>query len=59
MDITEPQALSLKSMPRDFPGGPVVKKMPCNAGDTGLMPEWQLRFHMHLCYVTSVVSNFL
>ena len=40
MDITEPQALSLKSMPRDFPGGPVVKKMSCNAGDTGLMPEW-------------------
>ena len=23
---------------RDFPGGPVVKNPPCNAGDTGLSP---------------------
>ena len=23
---------------RDFPGGPVVKNPPCNAGDTGLIP---------------------
>ena len=25
---------------RDFPGGPVVKNLPCNAGDTGLIPGW-------------------
>ena len=24
----------------DFPGGPVVKNLPCNAGDTGLIPGW-------------------
>ena len=23
---------------RDFPGGPVVKNLPSNAGDTGLIP---------------------
>ena len=23
-----------------FPGGPVVKNLPCNAGDTGLIPGW-------------------
>ena len=29
----------------DFPGGPVVKNLPCNAGDTGLIPGAG-RFHM-------------
>ena len=24
----------------DFPGGPVVKNLPCNAGDTGLISDW-------------------
>ena len=23
---------------QDFPGGPVVKNLPCNAGDTGSIP---------------------
>ena len=23
-----------------FPGGPVVKNPPCNAGDAGLIPGW-------------------
>ena len=23
---------------RDFPGGPMVKNLPCNAGDAGLIP---------------------
>ena len=25
---------------RDFPGGPVVKNLPSNAGDMGSMPGW-------------------
>ena len=25
---------------RHFPGGPVVKNLPCNAGDLGLIPGW-------------------
>ena len=29
----------------DFPGGPVVKNPPANAGDTGLIPG-QGRFHV-------------
>ena len=24
----------------DFPGGPVVKNLPSNAGDKGLIPGW-------------------
>ena len=24
----------------DFPGGPVVKNPPCNAGDKGSVPGW-------------------
>ena len=24
----------------DFPGGPVVKNLPANAGDAGLIPDW-------------------
>ena len=30
----------LESMAWDFPGGPVVKNSPCNAGDVGLIPGW-------------------
>ena len=26
--------------PWDFPGGPVVKNLPCNAGDAGSIPGW-------------------
>ena len=27
-----------KNLPQDFPGGPVVKNPPANAGDTGSIP---------------------
>ena len=30
----------------DIPGSPVVKNLPCNAGDMGLIPGLELRFHM-------------
>ena len=30
----------LKIGSRDFPGGPVVKKLLCNLGDVGLIPGW-------------------
>ena len=29
-----------KSLWEDFPSGPVVKNLPCNAGDAGLIPVW-------------------
>ena len=32
--------MKLKAGPSDFPGGPVVKNSPCNAGDSGLIPGW-------------------
>ena len=30
----------VRSQIRDFPGGPVVKNLPSNAGDTGFIPVW-------------------
>ena len=30
----------------DFPGGPVAKNPPCNAGDTGSIPGRELESHM-------------
>ena len=30
----------------DFTGGRVVKNLPSNAGDTGLIPSWGTKFHM-------------
>ena len=36
------KVLSLKPL-SDFPGGPVVKALPSNAGDTCLFPGWELR----------------
>ena len=29
---------------RDFPGNPVIKALPFNAGDTGLIPGQETRF---------------
>ena len=37
MDVP-PQAESKFTLPGDFPGGPVVKNLPSNAGDTGSTP---------------------
>ena len=30
----------------DFPGGPVLKNTPSNAGDAGSIPDWELRSHV-------------
>ena len=42
LPVTKPQTwdnrLLTNFWPRDFPGGPVVKNPPCNAGDTGSIP---------------------
>ena len=35
----------IKHYLRDFPGGPVVKNLPANAGDVGLIPS-PGRLHM-------------
>jgi len=32
--------LYLKYITRDFPGGPVVKNLPCNAGAMSSSPAW-------------------
>ena len=34
----DPNTSPVKSGPQDLPGGPVVKNLPANAGDTSLTP---------------------
>ena len=33
---------------RDFPGGPVVKNLPCSAGDVGLIPDQGTKIPHHM-----------
>ena len=42
--LSEGHALAPKNMDRDFPGGPVVKNLPANAGDEDSIPGPR-RFH--------------
>ena len=35
-----------KVLPGDFPGGPVVKNSPSNAGDMDSIPGWGTRSHV-------------
>ena len=39
------KSVDLKSSHQDFPGGPLFKNPPANAGDTGLIPDLG-RFYM-------------
>ena len=45
-DLRANSFFSLNSTPWDFLGGPVVKNLPCNAGDAGSTPGRELRSHM-------------
>ena len=36
--------------PQEFPGGPLVKNLLCNAGDMGLIPGWGTKIQ-HAGYV--------
>ena len=38
--FSEDKVQDQKSYGRDFPGGPVVKNLPCNAEDMSLIPGW-------------------
>ena len=38
IDARSPVSVLIRVQSRNFPGGPVVKNLPCNAGDTGLIP---------------------
>lgn len=40
---TEPQTVVLKSLPRDLPGGPVVKNSCSNAGDADSIPRQETK----------------
>ena len=36
--VTRSQERGMEKIPWDFPGGPVVNNLPCNAGDIGQFP---------------------
>jgi len=38
LEFQQQNLLVSETLPREFPGGPVVKNLPCNAGDTGSIP---------------------
>ena len=43
---------------RDFPGGPVVTNLPCNAGDAGSIPGQEIKIphameQLSLCTITT------
>ena len=40
------RAKCLEKCLEDFPGGAVVKNLPSNTGDPGLIPGRELRLHM-------------
>ena len=42
---------------RDFPDGPVVKNLPCNAGDSDVIPGWELNGAC-VCLVTQSCPTF-
>ena len=45
-----------KVLNRDFPGGPVIRNPPCNAGNTGLIPGQRTRIP-HAAETSPVHSN--
>ena len=42
------ETTSIKEQSRDFPGGPVGKTLPSNAGRVGSIPGWGAKVHMSL-----------
>ena len=60
--ILQKKTLFIKvSSIRDFPGGPVVKNPPCNAGHVGLIPGWGTKIphateQVSLCLATRVCA---
>ena len=47
-----------KECPGDFPSGPVVKNLPCNAGYAGSIPGWRTENpyamgQLNLCVATT------
>ena len=64
--IVNPRRRIPKYLTRDFPGGPVVKNLPCHAGDAGSIPgqgtkiphaEKQLNLHATAKTQRSQIKN--
>lgn len=43
MPETEWKEVQNSKTSRDFPGGPLVKNLPCSAGDVGSIPSWGIK----------------
>ena len=48
---------SIKEQSRDFPGGPVGKTLPSNAGRVGLIPGWGAKIHTSLVQKTKLKTE--
>ena len=44
-------------MSQDIPGGPVVKNLPCNAGDMSLIPGTGIKIHHVLRQLSPCATN--
>ena len=49
---------TLRSLARDFPGGPVVKNLPSNAGDTGSIPGQGTKIPHAMGQISSPRHNY-
>ena len=49
----------LKHDAGDFAGGPVVKTLPSNAEEVGLIPGWGAKFHRHHGQKTKIRSSIV
>ena len=51
------ETTSIKEQSRDFPGGPVGKTLPSNAGRVGSIPGWGAKVHMSLGQKTKLKTE--
>ena len=51
------ETTSIKELFRDFPGGPVGKILPSNAGYAGSIPGWGAKIHMPLGQKTKLKTE--
>ena len=55
--VFQSTCISLNSHQWDFPGGPVVKVPPCNAGNMGLMLGWGTKIPTYLTATKCAFHN--
>ena len=57
MTGSRPLVICLKKPPQGFPGGPVVKNLPCSTEDTGSSPGQGTKIQCHRATAESAAST--